>query len=252
MTGSTILNLCAILPDANFTHFQQDGNDTELASGFSAESAGQRLSVSGTIVKLPQRLIFNANEIKKARKVFSNDMPSLARIGKLRQSSVLYDVDIEPKIGDRVYFNYMQHYECYQRGAWIETEKGDVLLMSYDSLILSHESDKPKTIKPLNGLVLIEPLEFDKEKNKLSTVDLKKYQNKVGKLGIARVELVGGLCRGYMEDLDIKPDKNELMKNHIILYKPLGAHLLEWGLHQKLYANRRIMAIHRKNILYIK
>lgn len=238
-------NWVLVKPDENFKNY----NGGKIVTALDADSAGQRLSVRGKIISLPKKLVYNGNEIKKERSVFANDRSSVSIISALKDVSMLYDVNIEPKVGDTVFFNYMEHYECYQNGRWIEGEDGDMLLMRYDNLIVSHPLNNTSAIKPLNGLVLIEPIKT-KEEESMTTVELQKYKHKIHKTGLAKVIKTGQKCKGYLEDLNGPEDTNEIKEGQIIIYKPSGAHLLEWGLHQTLFKNRRIMAIHRRNILY--
>jgi co-chaperonin GroES (HSP10) len=166
---------------------------------------------------------------------------------------VLYDVPIEVKVGDMVYFDYMQHYDCYQYQRFIETELGDMLLMRYDSLILAHSEENPQDIKTLNGLILIEK-EAEKEGKSKAGIHLplvKTQKGRVGKFSYATVVKTGNICRGYLDDLEVCDDPRPLNEGDCVIYKPAGAHLLEWGLHQVLFGGREVYSIHRKDLLMV-
>lgn len=252
MKGKIPYNYVLIKPDQNFKSYQYKGEDTGLVTALDEISAGQRMSVRGTIIKLPERLKYGGEEMKRERDKFANDNSSIQVIKEVKESSMLYDVTIEPSVGDIVFFNYMEHYECYQNGRFIETEEGDLLLMRYDNLVASHKLNNIKSIQPLNGFILIEPEALNEPKKGLNTMRLEKLKHKVNKIGAARVLKTGKLCKGYMEDLSAPKDTNEFKEGQNILYKPSGAHLLEWGLHQVLFKGRRVMAVHRKSILMIQ
>lgn len=70
--------------------------------------------------------------------------------------SLEFDVDIEVKEGDRVWFNYLDGLNCVE----FHCEGVTYKLLKYDSLVLvKNESG----IKTLNGYVLVEPI-YEKEK----------------------------------------------------------------------------------------
>lgn len=252
MKGYIPHNYVLVRPDKEFRSYQFNGKETGISTATEAQSAGQRLSVRGTIVKLPNRLIFNGIQILKERRNFANNRSSVNIIQALVSSSVLFDVAIEPSEGDIVFFSYLQHYDCYDHGRYIETPEGDLLLMKYDSLICSHKLNNIKSLKMLNGLVMIEPYKIQEAKLPIEVVSMEKYKNKVQKIGYANVLATGKLCNGYLEDLNGPKDTNQIKVGQKIIFKPLGAHLLEWGLHQVLFKGRKVMAIHRKNILMIQ
>lgn len=237
-----------VRPDQNFRSYQNKGEETGIATGNDAFSAGQRLSVRGRIVKLPNRLIYNGPSMIKARSTFSNDKFSVENVQRLKHESVLFDVDIEPKEGDTVFFNYMQHYDCYENNRFIEDGDTDLLLMKYDSLILSHHLNNLNSVRPLNGLVLIEPIDEISFSYFKTLKDTQSYA-KMPKVGFAKVILTGKICRGYLEDLNAPADNNDVKKGDIVMYKPLGGHPVEWGLHQVLFKGRSVIAIHRKFLL---
>lgn len=241
-------NYVLVRPDENFRSYQNKGEETGIATGNDAYSAGQRLSVRGTIVQLPHRLIFNGPLMIKARSEFANDKFSLQNVQQLKEDSVLFGTDIEPKVGDTVFFNYNQHYECYEKNRFIEDGDKDLLLMKYDSLILSHGLNNIESIRPLNGLVLLEPVDEISD-TYFKIIKDRQSHARLPKTGIARVILTGKKCKGYLEDLNAPEDTDQAKKGDIVLYKPLGAHPVEWGLHQVLFKGRNIIAIHRKFIL---
>lgn len=240
-------NWVLIKPDENFKNY--DG--TNLATANDAESAGQRLSLRGTIIKLPKRLKYNGAQLIKERNGFANDRASIAIYSELKENSMLFDTTIEPKEGDTVFFSYIEHLECYQHGRFIETEDRDLLLMRYDSLVCSHRLNNIESLKPLNGLVLIEPLSMQEDKTPIETVTLQKYKNKIQKIGTGRVLLTGKKCNGYLEDLTAPKDTDEVKEGQIILFRPAGATLLEWHTHKVLFKGKTVMSIHRKDILMI-
>jgi len=251
MEGKSPFNLLLIRPDENFRTYQVKGKNTNIATALDGESAGQRLSVRGTVIKLPERLYYSGPQLMHERKNFANDRSSVNVIQSLKDPSMVYDTPIEVQVGDIVFFSYLEHYECYIEGRFIEQEDHDLLLIKYDSLICCHKLNNLKTLKPLNGMILIEPLGEEEKKSTIETVTLNKYRDKIHKLAFASVILTGKKCNGYLEDLSAPKDTDEVKQGQIVMYKPHGAHIVEWGLHQVLFKGRRIMGLHRKNILMI-
>lgn len=245
-------NYVLVLPDPEHKTYAFKGEDTEILVGEDYTTAGQRLSVRGKIYVAPKELVFNGFEIRSQLNRFSNDRSSMDAISNLRDNSVGYDVPMEAVEGDIVYFNYLEHYECYQYGRFIETELGDMFLMKYDSLILSHPEGKPEQIKPLNGLIIIEKIEKEKIKSEwLIVPDITVKSNRVEKFSYATIIASGCRCKGYLDEHGISDDIRPLKIGDRIAYKPSGAHLLEHGLHQTLFGGKEVYAIHGKDLLAV-
>lgn len=263
-------NYVLVLPDQNFTTYSFGGIETDIAVGDTPvyrhknddmekevvdtnTSYGQHLSVRGQVYKVPERLIYNGDKMWEERKRFSNDKSAMDVIQNLRESSVLFDVPMEVQVGDMVYFDYQQHYDCVQYGRVIETELGDMYLMRYDSLMLSHPKDDPKKVKPLNGRILIEKTkETDgKTESGILVPLVSSNTGKVGKFSYATIVATGALCRGYLEDLTACDDPRPLNEGDCVIYKPSGAHLLEWHFHQTLFGGKEVYALHRKDLLLV-
>lgn len=272
-------NYVLVKPDADFNSIIIDGRDTGIILGDSADAkdfladnyrdeaqdiatnSGQKKSVTGTVIKVCQKLIFNGEKLTKQRQGFSNDMAYMAMLSKIRSESVVYDVPIEVKEGDKVVFDYVSHYECYQSGQYIETEDGDYFILKYDQLYAKYTKEDGSDLYPLNGKVFVEALEREKEVVlgdilMVYTEDNKSFDTvgyiKGKKLQIGQILASGCICKGYIDDLDMGDDTTKLNNGDYIAFKWAYATPFQSEMHQKFFPNKRVMVLNRKDVaLYI-
>lgn len=109
----------------------------------------QNLSITGTILKAPERLLFHV-ELKTHKKgitIAGDEFESL-----MRESMPFY-VDLNVKEGDKVIFDYKQGLTAEDEGRLLDVEGyGYCMLMPYHTLF-AKEADGE--VVPLNGWVLI-------------------------------------------------------------------------------------------------
>jgi len=134
----------------------------------------QHAITTGTVIGLPSRLIFDRKEPAK---------------------TMLYDTDMELRVGDRIIFEYL---------AYGEAIKNDPIdggyCIRYDEVLVAIRGEQ---VIPVNGIVLIEPIDISeteevKEMSKFLVVpDYVKTQKSESR-GIVRH--VGSPLRGYAMD----------------------------------------------------
>lgn len=237
-------NYVLIKPDKEFSSYQIDGVETGIKTGLEIDSAGQRLSVCGTVVSVPQTLIFNREKLDKLKLNFTNDKFAISQLTHLKSSSMLFDVPIELNVGDRVYFSYLEHYSTYESNRYIEQHDGqDLLFVSYDSLYVRVRDGE---VYPLNGYVLFEKEQEPIDDSGLIVLENKK-QDKDLAVGVAIS--TGCLCNRYLDYPEDLEDKDEIKTKDKFLYKTYRANLLEWNLHRTLFLNKYVYLLHRKDIL---
>ena len=134
----------------------------------------QHAITTGTVIGLPSRLIFDRKEPSK---------------------TMLYDTDMELRVGDRIIFEYL---------AYGEAVKNDPIdggyCIRYDEVLVAIRGEQ---VIPVNGIVLIEPIDISeteevKEMSKFLVVpDYVKTQKSESR-GVVRH--VGSPLRGYAMD----------------------------------------------------
>lgn len=259
-------NYVLVLPDENFRTYQLSGRETGIEVGTSifrdmakdddihgreeerVDNIAQHFSVRGKVMGVCDKLIFRKKEVLSARRNFSMDRDTVAYIGGLIKESVDYDVDIEVEKGDEVVFDYLSHISCYEDGAWMETELGDMYLIRYDALVMSIKPDGSRT--PLNGWVIAEV-----EKQDLVTesgIHTPFVNDKaITDMKFAHVLECGKPIRSYKHDFHLGDDPIMFEKGDRICYRPGGSQPLEWVLHQTLYPGQEAVAVRRKDIFYV-
>jgi len=171
-------------------HNRETGEDTGLYVAPWGANQASHLGLTGIVVKTPEQLIFNGYQMAtlkqytettstdKEREIKSKEFAEYSRykrsgvqkeIADLRRASMAYDVPMEVKEGDRVYFEYTTRLDAIKEGRRIETDEGVYILVPYDLLLMRF---KPTTdfnnvqipdVYMLNGLVLIRILEYATE-----------------------------------------------------------------------------------------
>lgn len=152
-------------------HNTENGADTGLYVAPWGINAASHLAVTGTVVKLPERLIYNGYEVHKMKGDKEMTDVKQKQLADLRRESMTYDVPIEITPGLRVYFEYRTRLDAYKEGRWFENEDGNYILVPYDLLVMAFQPRtdfndvKVTDVYPLNGFVLVKPLEYATETN---------------------------------------------------------------------------------------
>lgn len=242
-------NYVAVKADEDYDNYQVDGRDTGIKSGLAFGTAGQRVSIFGTVVKAPNKLVFLGDEIRETRNIYGDSEQGTDEADLLKHQSVLYDVPVEVKAGDRVMYFYKNHMDAYRNNMVIHTDEGPVMIMRYDTLtaVLLSEDE----LYPLNGYLFIELKEKATDKQTTAGIHLLekthmgvKFKNK---MSIGKVIEVGSLVNGYIEFLNEAPDDATEFKNgDFIYFDARMTRNLQFNLHQTLKTPR--IVLHRKDI----
>ncbi len=152
-------------------HSVETGNDTGLHVAPWGINQATHISVTGTVAAIPKRLRYNGYRVKELKKDKERSKTAQDEVSRLRNASVSYDVDIELIIGYHVMFEYSSRMNAIKEGRLIEDGADQYVFVPYDQLILIF---KPSTdfndvkvgdVYPLNGFLLIKPLEYATEAN---------------------------------------------------------------------------------------
>lgn len=242
-------NYVLVKADEDYETYQIEGRDTGIRNALSVGTAGQRMSIYGTILKNPDQLVYNGNELRAARSRSTGKEEDQDLIDRLRNHSVMYDVPIETKVGDRILFFYKSQLDCYKDNRVLFTDEGTVMLMKYDSLYaVVHENEN---LYPLNGYVFLELKELQKEKVTEGGLHLleKTHQGVKAKKGVSigRVVEAGCFVKGYLEFLDRSADSfQRYSPDQHVYFNGLYSRNLQFALHQTLKVPR--LVVHRKDI----
>lgn len=262
-------NYVLVLPDHEFKNFHRDGKESLSAGKVSLENVAEHYSIRGVVYQVPDELVFNLPQIRR------NKIPEAPTLNfeqtmfyfksnqveteGYKKGSILFDTTMDVRMGDVVYFNYQEHYNCYDHGRWVETELGDMFLIKYDQLICCHPEFDPSDITMLNGLLFVEPigvetifgqniierLGFDIAKKEGQEMDFKK------KMNIGHVRVWGRHCRGYIDQSDLTEEAYNFTAGQLVIYNPKVAPALEFSLHKTLFGGMNLVKMRRRNIFAI-
>lgn len=251
-------NYVLILPDEDYETYQLSGRETGIRSALSTGTAGQRISLYGTVIKVPEKLRYSGAELRSVRSNYNPDHVQ-SIIDNIKKGSVNYDVDMELKLGDRVMYVYKNQIDAYKDARVLYTDKGTCMLMKYDTIKCKHIGDDE--VYPLNGSVFIKPLTLaEEEKTKGGIIKIEKTHMGMkvkAKLAIGVVSESGCICNGYLEfasagadgsreKLEQARDMPELNPGTYVYYDARMCTNLEFENHQTLPTARKV--IWRKDI----
>lgn len=259
--------------DFNTYHSEATGKDTGISIAPWGVNQAKHVSVSGTVAKLPNRLIYHGEEINAMKQVKDRADYVQKEIARLRRESIAYNVPMEISLGVRVYFEYRTRLDAIKEGRVIENPDGKYIFVPYDLLIMAFRASvtnfddvKVTDIYMLNGMVLVKPLEYATEKtaggikgfkteNDLFIPESKqpnaKYVKK-GNVWYGTVLAAGCGVKGYADfpgkggEFDLQ---SSLIKPGIkIAYDGRHQKRIEVDVHRVIFKQHVFFRIHRKDI----
>lgn len=263
-------NYVLVLPDHEFTHFHLNGRESLAAGKVSLENVAEHYSIRGKVFAVPNELVFNLTQIKNNKipvapmldfeqTMFYFKSQQMETEG-YKQGSVAFDVPMQVSPGDTVYFNYQEHYNCYDHGRWVDTvEHGEMLLMKYDQLICCHPAKDPNNLTMLNGYLFVEPIGIETlfgknvferagiviAKLKGQEMDFKK------KLNIGWMRAWGTPVRNYIDFPDNNDGDYPFTDGQVVMYSPRVAPTLEFSLHKTHFDGKHLVKLRRRDLFAI-
>lgn len=224
----------------------------EIIIGKDNPTEARHYSITGTVLATPEKLIYNGRKIAELKKGAIIDNTEIQRLHK---QSIEFDVPMELKTGDKVWFHYNEQFNARTQGQGIETKDGYAIFMRYDSLFAYKRIDHPLT--PVNGLIFVEPItdivvedgrNLIKHESGIDIVVLNK-EKKLRKQQLGKVIRVGVPCDGYLNHGLY--DSDCVQEGDTICYARQLATPFEYDLHRTVEDNRELFKVRRKDIYYI-
>lgn len=248
-------------------HNSQTGENTGIDVAPWGINQATHLAVTGTVVTIPEKLNYRGKKINELKANKDRSPDDQKEVSRLRNASVAYDVDIELKVGWKVMFEYLTKINCFKEGRAIENADGKFILIPYDQLILIF---KPTTdfdnvgvgdVYPLNGFLLIKPLEYATEKDAAGIKGMKtemdifipqqqdaKYVRQ-DNLWYANILAAGCYVRDYIDFPGAGSDGRLQGKpGEKICYNGKMQRKLEQDHHRVIFKKHTLYRIHRKDI----
>lgn len=212
---------------SNFVIIRPD-EDNHTVNGIMLDTDERKYfhaSVSGTVVAVPEKLIYYGRQAHKIRrKGRIRSRTDQIKLGHYNQYGTSFDVPVEVKVGDKVMFKHMSIH-----GSDFSGENIPVL---YDMLILKYDDE---TVYPLNGYILVEPVRMDYMGEE---VEMKGYGT------VAHV----GCKVAHYKDYPKCKDGDVNVGDFIMFHRTYSIQV-ETELHQKL--DKRYFYLHRRNVLAV-
>ena len=262
-------NWVLIKPDENFKTTQRHGKDTGIHVPPWGINAASHISVTGTVIAVPEKLRYYGKKIKELRANLSEDSPQPPELPILRRQSMDYLTSIEITAGDKVYYEYTTRLDASKEGRIIDTKYGELMLVPYYILIMAFvpgcdmSNVKPTDVRMLNGNILIKPLEYALETNLQGVqgtrtemdifVPVTKQELKYVKFNntqFANVIACGSLVKDYCDYPKAPADDPRIGKpGQKIAYDGRMQKRLEVEYHHVIFGEHILYRIHRKDIL---
>lgn len=261
-------NYVLIKPDLNFDTFQIKGRETGLHVAPWGINQASHISVTGTVYKVPDRLVYRGKQVKRMRSDLRDISEENKLLPVLRSQSMSYDVPMEIKVGQKVYYEYTTRLSAMKEGRIIDTTDGEMMLVPYDIIVMAFKAGtdmnnvQPGNVTMLNGFMLIKPLEYALERD-LSGVrgvrtemDLfrpvseeEKYV-RFNNIGFANVIVAGCKVNDYIDfDKGRSDDMIVGRTGQRIAYDNRMQKRLEVEHHHIIFKEHILYRLHRKDIM---
>jgi len=244
-------NYILIKPDPDFEFVEIETKDSifgpakkvQLKVGYTSETHGRHFGITGKILAVPDKLVFNKSRIMKYKdRIGSARLVSdQIKVAVLMGASQEIDVDMEVKIDDKVWFSYLCQINAVTKELLIDTEEhGMCFLAKYEELYCYQRNGE---IELINGWVWIQRIERNDETEsglKLQLSASNKYEN-----GHATIVKAGKPVNGYMDSKSEYPwDFNG---GEQVVYASKMGHPVEYSMHRDLH-DKEVLSIRRKHI----
>lgn len=204
----------------------ESGHKLHLSTGWEPY---QHAVTSGIVTHVPEKLVFDRRDHAR---------------------SVLYDTDMELKVGDRVIFDFKVEEHVKKNS---EPINGSYPLR-YDDIFLAIRG-KDKEVIPVNGIVVVEACDTTQEedvKRAMQHLHLPDTVTKEKSETMGIVRYVGKPLRGYLfapEELSEVDD--EVNVGDTVYFHPSYAIELQYSLHQIIDKGKTLYRMRRKDIFAV-
>lgn len=193
--------------------------------------------IMGVVKSVPEKIFFPKQRIDQIKNEFggSQNCPlhRLEEIQELTRRSAQYDVDMELKERDTIFYHYNVYGEAHEQGRVFTKDRETFILIPYDMVFVAIRDEE---VIPVNGLVLIEP-----EQVQVGEFDLPRESDQVGKIAH-----IGSPVRNYIGYPDESDEEFYEFGDRVVFRKTRGVPL-EFGIHQRL--DKKYFKMHRKDIV---
>ncbi len=241
------VNLVLIKPDEDYTETSSGLNVKgvkEDRSKRQQNTLARHYAITGTVITVPNKLLFRGDQharVLAATGGVYNDF-SLKDLTDVVNGSMEYDVEMELKVGDKIWFDYGCHYNANVEKKILDIEGvGKCYLIDYEAIFLRERSGI-KT--PVNGWIWIKKIDAIQSSPSGLIVTSKKSKHLKD---IAEVVKIGSPIKKYLSTLH-KDFPEPICEGQRIVYHEKLSTPIEYVIH-KTEGLEGLYKIKRKDII---
>lgn len=230
-------------PDFEFVELKTPGGIVEIQVGYTSETHGRHFGITGTVLAVPDELVFNKQRIEKYKKRIGSKrlISDEIRVALLMSSSQEIDVDMELELNDKVWFSYLCQINAVTNKYLIDIEgHGMCFLVKYEEIYCYERAGE---VQLINGWVWIQRIERTRKTEsgiELQLADTNKYEN-----GHACIIKSGSPVREYMDGRQDYPWR--FNGGEQVVYASRMGHPIEYSMYRKLTEDE-VLCVRRKHI----
>lgn len=154
-----MINASKIKIKTNYVLIKPDADHEKLSNGLyigsTKETEARHYAITGTVLIVPDRLVYRGKEAKNLRAKTGGHMDEFDAkdLISILNGSMRHETDMEIEVGDKVYFDYIAQFNANTEGKSIQVEgHGECILMEYSMLSAVQKGEE---FIPINGYIWI-------------------------------------------------------------------------------------------------
>lgn len=211
-TLKTLNNLVLVKPDPNYDFVELQGEDgkVKIYLSYSDKEEANHVSITGDIIAICNDLVFSDDLLSKSKQFGQEE-----KAAKMR-SSMPFKTKLNLKVGDKIYFDYHNHFNAENEGRLCKVEGiGYCLLMKYDQVYGKQINNK---FVPINGWVLFkrhqEEAEYQTDSGLTVIKKTNMYGSQIGEVIAADTWVESYLDGGKEEKITFKEGDKFIFKKN--------------------------------------
>lgn len=217
-----LLNSYVLIKPYLDTSIELAGKKFEIDTTYEIE---KHAPTEGEVMAVPDRLVFNMEP---------------------RKRSVDFDVDMELKVGDKVYFHYLTRDNCIRDGRVVyDDDDNPMYMVEYDQIFTAVREDD---IVPINGWNLVELLEGDIVKS--DVLEIPDALKNKGSVKFAKVAHMASPVRRYKR-FPQESDCDTISEGDVVAYSKNSDIPVQYAYYNTLGKKKKFRRMQRRDIFAI-
>jgi hypothetical protein len=251
-------NIILVKPDDDFKYIELKPQSelsvikepVILEIGYDPLSNAKHYSITGKILAVPERLIFNKKQVEKIINGKTNKNITLSdriAISELREASLDNDVDMELIVEDKVWFEYLSQVTAITENLVVDVkDHGLCFFIRYDRLYSYQRNEEEMEL--INGWIWIQKV--DAVKKTETGIDLELSESNQFKPNLGMIVKASNPVRNYLETYEEGEDLIGFNGGEQVVYDGRFGYEAEYDTHRKLN-DKPTFSIKRKHIIAV-